>query len=376
MTILQIAEQVIAEANKPGVMSLAGRAMEKKCAEQLKPYFKHIGAVCRTRLKTHLAQTDRPAVHLALHRIIRMANPYLQEIIARNWHEALLKADKQRHMAHHFAESFFQEYSDDEPRDDHGMWTTENTFHNKVSKVVPPDESKNPKEKKVDVKDIVPTQDKLDSNFAKFGKLDSGTPSVTEKNGKYYVNDGHHRIARDIHSGKTSIKVDVYSKESFQEADDYAVGETIDDLPSEEAAKIAKQHAAEAVVGIDAQTLKLYQDAVETAITEQLAPQGLSQLLRQVSDDMVKTRADVIARTEMADAFGEATMQKLDREQIEYKQLIPSPGACPLCLSIVAAGPIPIGEPFLDDDGEEHDRSPIHPNCRCATVGARPPEGE
>ena len=270
MNLIQIVEQIAAEANKPGVMSLAGRAMEKKMAKQLEPYFRHVAALARQNLK-HLANVElksaRHAVDLAIGRVIRITSHALQAIIERNWHEALLKADKQKHMAHHFKESFQE--ADDEPGD---------------------------------------------------------------------------------------------------------VGETILDLPSEEAARIAKEHAAKAVVGINKQTIKLFQDAVEKAIKEQSAPQGLSQLLRQVEEDMVKSRADTIARTEMSDAFGEASLQRLNRGGIKYKQLIPSPGACEICLGIVANGPVPIDEPFVDDDDEEYDRSPIHPNCRCATVGANAPD--
>lgn len=144
-------------------------------------------------------------------------------------------------------------------------------------------------------------------------------------------------------------------------------------LSAKRAAEIAAEHAAEQVVGIDETTVERYADAVAQAITDQIGSSGLSRSLRDLTDSMSKQRADVIARTEIADAFGTAALEKLQREEIEYKQIILSPAACPICISIAANGPVPTDEPFVDEDGEEYDNTPIHPNCRCATVGARGP---
>ena len=144
-------------------------------------------------------------------------------------------------------------------------------------------------------------------------------------------------------------------------------------LSGQEAADYAAEEAAKRVGGINEETVAQYADAVATAIEDELGVSGLSRLLRGLTEDMSKARADMIARTEIGDAFGEAALRKLKREEIEYKQLIPSPDACEICMSIIEAGPVPTDEPFVDDDGEEYDRSPIHVNCRCATVGSRAP---
>lgn len=160
-------------------------------------------------------------------------------------------------------------------------------------------------------------------------------------------------------------------QESFHEAEvdsDYQdyVGQT-----GEQAALWAKKNAAQKVVGIDSETVARIADTIGQGIEKQLTLPEVQTSLRGLIEDMSSARAKLIARTETADAFGEAALQKLQRQDIPGKQLIPSPDACPTCLGIVAGGPVPIDDPFVDDDGEEYDRSPIHPGCRCATVGAR-----
>jgi hypothetical protein len=147
-------------------------------------------------------------------------------------------------------------------------------------------------------------------------------------------------------------------------------------LLSADAEAYAAEQAAKQIVGINQTTVNQVAELVATAVGNQMTPADLSKDIRNLLADMTKNRADTIARFEMADAFGEAALRKLTREDIDYKQLIASPDACPVCLSIIDNGPVPVDEPFVDDDGEEYDRSPIHILCRCATVGARAPEGE
>lgn len=147
-------------------------------------------------------------------------------------------------------------------------------------------------------------------------------------------------------------------------------------LLSADAEEYAASHAAEQVTGINKFSVKAIADLVANAVGNQFTPAQLSLDIGDLFTDWTKSRANLIAVTEMADAFGEAALRKLQREEVAYKQLILSPLACPVCESIVEAGPVPVGEPFVDDNGEEYDRSPIHAGCRCATTGARAPEDE
>lgn len=145
-------------------------------------------------------------------------------------------------------------------------------------------------------------------------------------------------------------------------------------LSGEEAAAWAEENAAQKVAGIDENTVDAIADIVSDGIKNLVTIDGIKKNIVDAIDEMGSKRAMVIARTETADAFGEAALRKLKRLDIEGKQLIPSPDACPICLEIALAGPVPVDEPFVNDDGDEFDRSPIHVCCRCATVGARLPD--
>lgn len=159
-----------------------------------------------------------------------------------------------------------------------------------------------------------------------------------------------------------------------QAGEDITVGPASGML-STDAEAYASEQAAKQIVGINQTTVDMIADLVANAVGNQQTPAELSGDLLDLLTGWTKSRTDLIARTEMADAFGAAAMAQLDRADIDYKQLITSPDACPVCQSIEDDGPVPVDEPFVDDDGEEYDRSPIHPGCRCATVGARAPEG-
>lgn len=161
-----------------------------------------------------------------------------------------------------------------------------------------------------------------------------------------------------------------------KEADTPAKVGNASGLLSSDAESYAAEQAAKQIVGINQTSINQIADLVANAVGNQFTPAQLSRDIRDLMADMTKNRADLIARTEMADAFGEAALRRLLREDADYKQLILSPDACPVCQSIADAGPVPVDDPFVDDDGEEYDRSPIHPACRCATVGARAPEDQ
>lgn len=152
-------------------------------------------------------------------------------------------------------------------------------------------------------------------------------------------------------------------------------------LTGEEAAAYAQQYAATQVAQIDKTTSELIADAVARGINDMLGVPATARLIRQIVDDMSVGRAQTIASTEMNDAMSKAAVRKLKRLGIAYKQWILSPDACPICEAIVdnqdaAGGAIPVDQPFVDDDDEEYDRPPAHPNCRCAVTGARAPDGE
>lgn len=144
---------------------------------------------------------------------------------------------------------------------------------------------------------------------------------------------------------------------------------TVSYTTGEEASLYASVRTGELVTGINQTTQIRIADMIAQGIEERLGVDGTASLLRQVLSDMVASRARTIASTEMNDAFSEATMRKLDRMEVEYKQWITAGACCDDCAENEDASPIPIDDEFPSGD----DRPPAHPNCRCAVSGARAP---
>jgi hypothetical protein len=185
------------------------------------------------------------------------------------------------------------------------------------------------------------------------------------------------RVTRNLTPSLLSIlKINIY--EAMMLSDKQAVIIIKEDatgldrlgLTGQQAADYAAKHAGEAVTGINNTTRDRIADAIAEGITEQLGVDGTGRLLRNLMDDMTVTRANMIATTEMNDAMSEAQMQKMNRIGVKYKRVILAPDPCDICIENEDAGAIPIDELFPSGDM----RTPFHPNCRCAVVGARPEE--
>ncbi len=139
-----------------------------------------------------------------------------------------------------------------------------------------------------------------------------------------------------------------------------------------DAADYAATKSAALVTQINDTTRKIIQDAIAQGFDEQMSPVEVGRLIRKTVDDMSVYRGKMIARTEMADSISQATMDKMKAENVLYKQVVLSDDPCEVCLDNADADPLPIDELYPSGDM----RAPFHPNCRCATTGARPPEGE
>ena len=163
-----------------------------------------------------------------------------------------------------------------------------------------------------------------------------------------------------------------YKQTKIHEADSPVTVGPASGRLSQDAADYAAEQAAKQVVGINQTTVDAIADTVANAIELQMSPADLSRDLQDLLTGWTKDRADMVARTEMSAAFGDAAVSRLSDDGIEYMQLILSPGACPICEDIADDGPVRVSDGFAGG----YDSSPIHPNCRCATVGSRPPAGE
>jgi Phage Mu protein F like protein len=158
--------------------------------------------------------------------------------------------------------------------------------------------------------------------------------------------------------------------ESDDPGADIASEDYVPAMTSEEAALYASVRAGELVTGINDTTQQLIADAIETGIEDSLGVDGTAALIRDVMDSMTTYRSQMIATTELNDAFSEAALRKLDRLGIEWKQWITATACCDECAENEDESPIPIDDTFSSGD----DRPPAHPNCRCAVTGARAPQ--
>jgi hypothetical protein len=177
-------------------------------------------------------------------------------------------------------------------------------------------------------------------------------------------------LALNIHAGfllgiKQDVVVEADIPVDFSATD--KVGPTAMD-----AAVYAAEKSAELVTQIDDTTRQIIRDAVAKGFEEQLSPLQVNRLIRQTLTDMTIARSKMIARTEMADAIGEASMRKIKAEGYGWKQTILSDDACQICQDNADADPLPVDELYPSGDL----RAAFHPNCRCTTTAARPPEGE
>jgi hypothetical protein len=143
-------------------------------------------------------------------------------------------------------------------------------------------------------------------------------------------------------------------------------------LTGKQAATWAAEKSADLVRGIDTTTRERLASVVAKGIEEQLGIEGTARLIRSELDDMTVKRSLMIAATEVNDAFTFAALTKMSAQGIEYKRIILSPDACPICEENADAGPIKVDEDFPSGD----DGPPFHPLCRCTVTGARPPEDE
>ena len=114
-------------------------------------------------------------------------------------------------------------------------------------------------------------------------------------------------------------------------ASDDPLGDGTAMLSGEEAALYASIRAGELVTGINETTQQLIASAVETGIDESLGVDGTARLIRQVTDEMTVRRSQMIASTEMNDAFSEVAIRKLNRLGIAWKQWITATACCDEC---------------------------------------------
>lgn len=132
--------------------------------------------------------------------------------------------------------------------------------------------------------------------------------------------------------------------------------------------------AAAALKAIEATTLDRLHTALEDAYAKiqssdksgQLEKASVISAVEEVFDEAEDKRADTIALTEIAEAFGSGQSDAADAISLDtgddvQKEWVTEPDACEVCEENEAAGPIDLEDVFPSGD----DDPPAHPNCRC-----------
>lgn len=128
-----------------------------------------------------------------------------------------------------------------------------------------------------------------------------------------------------------------------------------------------------------AQTLLRFENAqIARGVSEEIVRQRVSDL----RDRMLMDRAMVIARSESISAAnaGQVELWSQAREAGEIpfgmlKEWIATPDRriCPICESLDGKK-VPLGESFVDLNGQHHERPTAHPQCRCSLALVEPEE--
>jgi len=151
--------------------------------------------------------------------------------------------------------------------------------------------------------------------------------------------------------------------------------------PMQDAIKYAERHCAKLVTQMDDETKKRLAKTVSDAIENKRGIPGLRSDLRKEFTDMTTKRADMIARTETADALEQAFMDRSEAMGVTGKEWIATGGCCDICADCAAQGIVAIDFDYIHD-GPDPKRPPGHPNCKCALAPAmleptaKPPKAE
>lgn len=108
-------------------------------------------------------------------------------------------------------------------------------------------------------------------------------------------------------------------------------------------------------------------DNVERLVRDSLVrgynPRLVAEELREITN-RTKYETERLMRTETARVQGMSQLEAYNAQGIEWFDLIPEPDACDKCKRIAKEGPYSVASAEIGVNVE-----PIHPNCRCSTVG-------
>lgn len=115
---------------------------------------------------------------------------------------------------------------------------------------------------------------------------------------------------------------------------------------------------------IDDTTRQQLIDLIDQGAQDGLTYDEIAQLIDSSFADIAPWRADMIARTELANAMGSANLATMKENNVTTKEWVAAGDhPCPVCEENESAGEVPVNEPFPSGDESE----PAHPRCECYT---------
>jgi len=138
--------------------------------------------------------------------------------------------------------------------------------------------------------------------------------------------------------------------------------------PAEGAISFAKTQGAKLVTQMDEETKRRLADVISNGIKDKRGIPGIQRDLRKAFTDMSRHRAELIARTETANALSTASLDSMKDMGIEGKEWVTAGDdrVSDECLSNEADGVIPVNQAFSGGVMAP----PQHPDCRCTVAPA------
>lgn len=142
------------------------------------------------------------------------------------------------------------------------------------------------------------------------------------------------------------------------------------DVPTERIEALASQQAVELLTGVNETTRATVREIIAEGIRDRRTYQQVARDLAARFDEFSRSRARVIAITEIGNAYVRG-QQQTDRGLIDAgiameKAWLPT-DPCPVCEENAAAGYIDYGAEFPSG----HDAPTAHPSCKCALLSRR-----
>lgn len=135
-------------------------------------------------------------------------------------------------------------------------------------------------------------------------------------------------------------------------------------LVNEDALTWAKRYVGEQITNINGTTQRYVQNAVSEWIG---SGQHLDELTAQLEPMFGKTRAQMIASTEVTDAYAEGNLITWkDSKVVQKKRWMTASDErlCPICESM-SGQEVDINGVFTDLNGQTYERPAAHVRCRC-----------